>query len=265
MQTLVLRFVSVVGLVASLIVSDGAQAEMSGLDTGYKKPVTLHLVGDSTMSDKSMLSYPERGWGQLLPEFMLPTLIVKNHAANGRSTKRFVDEGRWAMLMSELSKGDFVVIQFGHNDQKEKDPTRFADAKVAYPQYLTRFIADVRAKGANVLIASSICRRHFDNEGHVKRTLTEYAAAAKHVAQQTDTPFVPMNALTCDFLTHIGEAKSHDYFIKVPGDLYARYPDGKTDNTHLNVVGAAKVAQLFVREITASGHPLGRYVYRDQL
>lgn len=231
----------------------------------YTKPVTLHLVGDSTMSDKPMLSYPERGWGQLLPEFLLPTIAVKNHAANGRSTKRFVDEGRWQVLLSELSRGDYVVIQFGHNDQKQSDPARYADAEVAYPTYLEGFISDVNNKGAHVLIASSICRRHFDERGQLKRTLTEYALAAKKVAEKNAVPFVPMNSVTCEFLESIGEVKSNDYFIKVPSDLYARYPEGKTDNTHLNVVGAAKVAQLFVREIKTSGHPLSQYIYRDRL
>ncbi|MEC7133998.1 MAG: rhamnogalacturonan acetylesterase, partial [Pseudomonadota bacterium] len=166
----------------------------------YKKPVTLHLVGDSTMSDKPMLSYPERGWGQLLPEFMLPNLNIKNHAANGRSTKRFVDEGRWQLLLSDLSEGDFVAIQFGHNDQKQSDPARYADPENAYPAYLNQFVQDVEAKGASVIIASSICRRHFTEEGVLKRTLLAYADAAKKVAAQNNVPFIPMNALTCDFL-----------------------------------------------------------------
>ncbi|BFT29963.1 hypothetical protein D210916BOD24_11390 [Alteromonas sp. D210916BOD_24] len=249
----------------SLLVSNGGMATSLASANSYTKPVTLHLVGDSTMSDKPMLSYPERGWGQLLPEFLLPTLKVKNHAANGRSTKRFADEGRWQVLLSELSQGDFVVIQFGHNDQKQSDPVRYADAEEAYPRYLDSFITDVNAKGAHVLIASSICRRHFDEQGQLKRTLTDYALAARKVAEKNAVPFVPMNNVTCEFLETIGEKKSNDYFIKVPADLYARYPQGKTDNTHLNVVGAAKVAQLFVREIVTSGHPLSQYIYRDSL
>ncbi|WP_159578394.1 rhamnogalacturonan acetylesterase [Alteromonas sp. KUL106] len=231
----------------------------------YKKPVTLHLVGDSTMSDKPLLSYPERGWGQLLPEFMSPNLTIKNHAANGRSTKRFVDEGRWQVLLSELSEGDFVVIQFGHNDQKQSDPARYADPQNAYPAYLNQFVRDVDAKGASVIIASSICRRHFSEDGVLKRTLLTYADAAKKVAAQSNVPFIPMNALTCDFLAQEGEPKSNHYFIKVPADLYTRYPDGKTDDTHLNVVGAAKMAQIFVRALKATAHPLADYVYRDTL
>lgn len=236
-----------------------------GASIAYSKPVTLHLVGDSTMADKPKLAYPERGWGQLLPEFLLPSINVKNHGANGRSTKRFYDEGRWQVLLSELSEGDFVVIQFGHNDQKQDDPVRYADPDLAYPQYLTQFISDVKNKGANALIASSICRRHFDENGKLKRTLKDYAQAAQKVAKENDIPFVPMNAVTCELLQAVGEMRSHDYFIKVPPDLYARYPDGKTDDTHLNVVGAAKVAQIFLRELEKMKHPLTRYVYQDSL
>ncbi len=242
-----------------------AENEESVKAPPYKKPVTLHLVGDSTMSDKPMLSYPERGWGQLLPEFMLPSINIKNHAANGRSTKRFVDEGRWQVLLSDLSEGDFVVIQFGHNDQKQSDPARYADPENAYPAYLKQFVQDVEARGASVIIASSICRRHFTEEGVLKRTLLAYADAAKKVALQANVPFIPMNTLTCDFLAQIGEPKSNHYFIKVPADLYTRYPEGKNDDTHLNVVGAAKMAQIFVRELKATAHPLAKYVYRDTL
>ncbi len=233
--------------------------------TSTQAPVTLHLVGDSTMSDKPNLAYPERGWGQLLPEYLSPTIRVFNHAANGRSTKRFVDEGRWNRMLSELRAGDYVLIQFGHNDQKASDPARYADVKTAYPEYLTQFIRDVRAKDATPMIASSICRRHFDEEGQLKRTLTEYANAARQVAELEDVDFIPMNTLSCNFLAEIGEPDSNHYFIKVPPDLYTRYPEGKTDNTHLNTVGAAKIAQLFVRELQRQELSLSEFVYRDTL
>jgi lysophospholipase L1-like esterase len=227
--------------------------------------ISLHLVGDSTMSDKPNLAYPERGWGQILPEFGLPQLSIKNHAANGRSTKRFVDEGRWDSVLSSLSANDYVLIQFGHNDQKREDPARFANADTDYANYLSQFIDDVESKGANAIIASSICRRHYTDTGVLKRTLTDYAAAAQRIAREKEVLFVPMNHLTCHFFANIGEAESQQYFIQVPPDLYARYPQGKVDNTHLNVVGAAKVAQFFVRELETLAHPLSDYFYRDIL
>ena len=93
---------------------------------------TIHLVGDSTMADKPKLELPERGWGQLFRERVLPTARVENHAVNGRSTKSFIDEGRWQKVVDALKPGDWVIIQFGHNDEKSADPTRFTEAHVAY-------------------------------------------------------------------------------------------------------------------------------------
>jgi lysophospholipase L1-like esterase len=226
---------------------------------------TLHLVGDSTMSDKSNLAYPERGWGQLLPSYMSAELDIKNHAANGRSTRRFIDEGRWGVVLSELNKGDYVLVQFGHNDQKKTDPKRYASVEKDYPEFLQRYIKDVRDKGAIPMLASSICRRHFTKEGVLQRKLIDYAQAAKKVAQTSNVEFFDLNLHTCQFLAQIGEPKSQQYFIQVPEDLYTRYPDGKVDNTHLNVIGASKVAQFFVRDLIEKQHALKQYVYRDSL
>ncbi|WP_338143860.1 rhamnogalacturonan acetylesterase [Bowmanella dokdonensis] len=221
-------------------------------------------MGDSTMSDKPNLAYPERGWGQLLPQFASPTLNIVNHAANGRSTRRFKDEGRWQMLLSELKEGDYVLIQFGHNDQKKEDPARYASVERDYPQFLGDFIADIRKKNAIPILASSICRRHF-KDGKLDRNLKDYAEAARKVAQREKVDFVDLQSLTCDFLAETGEADSQQYFIQVPADLYARYPEGKSDNTHLNVQGAAKVAQFFVRDLLRQQHPLAKHFYRQRL
>lgn len=227
--------------------------------------VALHLVGDSTMSDKPNLAYPERGWGQLLPEYLNEQLEIVNHAANGRSTRRFINEGRWALVLSELKEGDYVLIQFGHNDQKFDDPARYASAKTDYPAFLRQYIKQVQEHKAIPMIASSICRRHYDEQGMLKRTLIDYASAAKHVAESEGVAFFALNDQTCHFLASIGEQESRQYFVQVPPDLYTRYPAGKTDNTHLNVVGASKVAQFFIRELLARQHPLAQYVYRDSL
>lgn len=226
---------------------------------------TLHLVGDSTMADKSNLAYPERGWGQLLPSFFSPELEIINHAANGRSTRRFINEGRWAMVLSDLKAGDYVLVQFGHNDQKQNDPARYASVEKDYPAFLHQYIKDVRDKGAIPMLASSICRRHFNKQGKLERTLTDYAEAAKRVAEQQKVSFFDLGEQTCSFLSKIGEQQSQHYFIQVPADLYSRYPEGKSDNTHLNVVGASKVAQFFVRDLRSSHHPLSNFIYRETL
>lgn len=228
-------------------------------------PVKLHLVGDSTMSDKPNLAYPERGWGQLLPQFLMPQLTVVNHAANGRSTRRFLTEGRWQLLLSELGKGDYVLIQFGHNDSKESDPARYAAADSDYQTFLKQFIADVRERGATPMLASSICRRNFAEDGSLKRDLTDYANAAAKVAKAAKISFFDLQQLSCDFWQQQGKDNSQPYFIQVPAGLYQKFPDGKTDNTHLTLQGASKIAQFFVRDLKQQQHPLAAYIYRDLL
>lgn len=230
-----------------------------------KAEYTLHLVGDSTMSDKPDLAYPERGWGQLLPYYFKNSLAIRNHAANGRSTLRFINEGRWEQVLNELQSGDYVLIQFGHNDQKQDDPKRYAAADSDYQTLLHRYIRETRAKDAIPLIASSICRRHFDDQGMLQRNLSEYAQAAEKVAKEADVEFFDLQSQSCDFLSDTGKADSQQYFIQVPADLYTRYPKGKSDNTHLNVQGAAKIAQFFVRDVIDRGHQLGKHVLRDTL
>lgn len=228
-------------------------------------PVTLHLVGDSTMSDKPNLAYPERGWGQLLPAFLLPQLKVVNHAANGRSTRRFLNEGRWQLLLSELGKGDYVLIQFGHNDSKASDPERFAAADTDYQHFLKQYIAQVQEKGAIPLLASSICRRNFAVDGHLTHDLAAYASATAKVANEAQISYFDLHKLSCDFWQQLGVADSQPYFIQVPAGLYQKFPEGKVDNTHLSVQGASRIAQFFVQELKRQQHPLASYVYRELL
>lgn len=241
-----------------------SQPVPKGTSTALPSP-RLHLVGDSTMADKVNLAYPERGWGQLLPEFMLPELSIINHAANGRSTLRFLNEGRWQLLITELQAGDYVLIQFGHNDQKKDDPSRYAAADSTYPQLLSRFIGEVRARNAIPLLATPICRRSFDEQGKLENNLLQYADAMRKVAAQEKVALFDLNAQSCADLSQFGQTASQAYFIQVPAGLYQKFPEGKIDNTHLNTQGASWIAQLFVRELKKQQHPLAALVWRELL
>ena len=139
---------------ALMLVSTWARGQSPG-----ESPPTIHLVGDSTMADKRELELPERGWGQLFRARVLPTANVVNHAVNGRSTKSFIDEGRWQKVVNALQPGDWVIIQFGHNDQKAADPTRFTKPHGAYRDHLVRFVRDAKGRGAHPLLATSVVRR----------------------------------------------------------------------------------------------------------
>lgn len=221
---------------------------VSRLDTSNSP--TLFLVGDSTMADQPEHKYPEHGWGQMLPEFLKPGISLQNHAMNGRSTKSFRDEGRWQAVMDQLNAGDLVVIGFGHNDQKREDPTRYAEPWTDYRANLMRYIEEAREKGAEVILVTSIRRRHFDDQGSLQETLGDYPAVARQVAKDMSVPLVDLNQLTADWLIDAGPKASQQLYMHAAPGQYANLPpEGKQDNTHLQVEGARQVAGLFMADV----------------
>src|SRR5947209_5376904 len=128
-----------------------------------EKPVRIFMIGDSTMANKPLEDNPERGWGQLFPNYFTSDVEIKNYAVNGRSTKSFIKEGRWDSVMNQLQKGDWVMIQFGHNDSKKEDSNRYAAPQTLYRANLMRFVNDARNKGANPLLITPVMRRKFDS------------------------------------------------------------------------------------------------------
>ncbi|MBP6899354.1 MAG: hypothetical protein KBC73_04640 [Burkholderiaceae bacterium] len=214
----------------------------------------LHLVGDSTMADKAPLPlHPERGWGMALRQMLdVPERLV-NHAANGRSTRRFVDEGRWAHVLGQLAAGDVVLVQFAHNDMKADDPARYAEAHSDYKAYLQRFIADVRAKGATPLLATSVARRSFDGQGRVQHTLGDYPAVTRQVAAELGVGLIDLNALTTAQLQALGPEASKALFMHIAPGVWDSLPQGLNDNTHYVEAGARATAELAARAWRAQG------------
>ena len=221
----------------------------------------LHLVGDSTMADKPVEPpNPERGWGQLLPSLFKEPARIVNHAVNGRSTKSFRDEGRWDNLLSQLEAGDFVLIEFGHNDEKKEDPSRYAAAGTDYKENLRRFIREVRAKGATPLLATPINRRKFDDQGHLTETHGAYPDAARTVAIEEAVPLIDLHRLSRTLLEKLGPEGSKSLFVWVKPGEYTRYPEGRQDDTHFNEKGAIQIAQLAVGEFRAQKLPLAAWL-----
>ncbi len=224
--------------------------------------LTIYLIGDSTMADKpgTPEENPERGWGQLLPQFFNEKIAVKNHAVNGRSSKSFLDEGRWDAVLKELKSGDYVFIQFGHNDQKEADPSRYTNPWTGYRRNLEKYVNETLAKGAHPVILSSIVRRNFNEEGTLVDTHGAYPFVARQVAEQMGVPFIDMQLLTEDYVAGLGPEKSKEIYLWVEAGKYEKFPDGKVDNTHLNLKGATEYARLVVEEIRKMGLPLAGYL-----
>ena len=216
---------------------------------------TIHLMGDSTMAEKDLSNgNPERGWGMQFPNFVDSTFRVVNYAQNGRSTKSFIDRGLWGQVYEAIQPGDYVFIQFGHNDAKADDPERYAPAFGAYQDNLRRFIRGARAKGATPVLLTPVARRWF-KEGKLDRTChKDYPAAMKQVAGEEGVVLLDMTTRSLDWLESLGDEASKAYFM---------ISTGKDDNTHTVACGARKVAEMVceaIREqIPAIGDHLVHY------
>jgi lysophospholipase L1-like esterase len=207
------------------------------------------MIGDSTMANKPLIpAQPERGWGQLLPLYFKSDARVENLALNGRSSKSFRDEGHWTPVMENATNGDFVIIQFGHNDEKA-DPKRHTDAFGSFKENLVGYIKEARQKGAAPILATSIVRRAFTNGTELIDTHGDYIVAARQVATEQSVPLLDLNRDTQALLIQLGPDRSKQLFMWVaPGD-FESVPKGKQDDTHLNAYGATRVCDLAVKEI----------------
>ncbi len=219
----------------------------------------LYLAGDSTMANKP-LDLPERGWGQSLATLFKDADTVQNHAMNGRSTLSFITEGRWEKITTALKAGDFVIIQFGHNDEKVEDPKRGTDPKTTFPANLRRFVADVRAKGASPILATPVARRKFDAAGKLQPTHGAYPDAIRRVATEEKVPLLELEKATSAWLQAEGDEPTKKYFMWIEAGKYAKIPDGRKDDTHFVEAGAAKVAALAVAQIREQKLPLAAWL-----
>lgn len=216
--------------------------------------VTIHLAGDSTMAPKVETRRPETGWGEALAALLDPRrLAIDNRAKNGRSTTSFLAEGRWQELLDVTQPGDWVFIQFGHNDEKEESPARYA-SPADYGRNLRRFVAEVRARKATPVLLTPIVRRRFDEKGRLYDTHGAYPDIVRAAAAELDVDLIDLHALTRELLVSSGEEASRELFLILEPGEHPNYPEGNDDNTHLSPVGAKKVAELALepfREILA--------------
>ena len=244
------------------------------------KTITIFMIGDSTMANKPLEGdNQERGWGQVLGGFFSEEIVIDNHAKNGRSSKSFIDEGRWDVVLRKMKPGDYVFIQFGHNDEKA-NPDRHTDPGTTFDANLKRFVSETRAKGGIPVLFNSIVRRNFRvNENAVaeddyrKIKLTElpegdvlidthgeYLNSPRNVAKEMDVPFVDMNKLTHDLVQGMGPEASKKLYMWMPANKFASCPQGRQDNTHLSVYGARTITRMTVEAIAEVVPALKPYV-----
>lgn len=225
-----------------------------------QKPV-LFLIGDSTIANKDNPDKnPEHGWGQVLQQFFTTGIEIQNHAMNGRSSKSFRTEGRWDKVEKQLKKGDFVVIQFGHNDQKVKDSTKFTNPYTQYRANLERYVNETRAKGATPILMTSIVRRNFTENGVLVDTHREYPLVVRLVADAMKVPFVDMQLLTEQMEISVGPEKSKLLHLHFKAGENPYYEKDKADDTHLSKLGAEKVANLAVTSLKTLKTGLEKYI-----
>jgi lysophospholipase L1-like esterase len=222
---------------------------------------TIFLIGDSTMANKPLIpENPERGWGQMLPPYFKAGVRVENHAVNGRSSKSFRGEGRWQVVEDRLKQGDWVIIQFAHNDEKDKDPTRYSAPFGGFKTNLTQYILETRAHGANPVLATPTARRKFDDNGKLVDTHGDYVKAVRAVAAEQGVPLIDLNQRSDELLRREGPELSKKIYIWVTAEEYPALPKGRQDDTHFCAFGASRMCDLAVGEIKTNVPALARFL-----
>jgi lysophospholipase L1-like esterase len=210
------------------------------------QPITLFLAGDSTMAEKLPTRRPETGWGEMLGQYFRPDEVrIANRAMNGRSTRTFIDEGHWRAIVDSLKPGDYVFIQFGHNDEAADRPDRYTPP-ADYRRNLIRMADDARAKGALPVLLTPVRRRKFDKNGQLEDTHGEYPDIMRAIAAEYAVPLIDMHRTSADVVASYGADSSAKLFLQVEVGENPNYPEGVHDNTHFRPLGAELMARLAV-------------------
>ena len=225
--------------------------------------VTIYLAGDSTMAQKLPEKRPETGWGEALQKYFREDKVrVENHAQNGRSTRTFISEKRWQAIIDKLKKGDYVFIQFGHNDES-KDKVDRHTPPADYRRNLIDFVRDVRARKATPVLLTPVMRRRFDKDGVFFDTHGEYPDPVRAAAAETRVVLIDMHRQSETVLKQYGAEGSRKLFLQLAPGENPNYPKGIEDNTHFSPLGADVMARLVVEAIRELHLGLAKYLLRE--
>lgn len=227
-----------------------------------ERPLKLLVIGDSTASEYQEDVAPRKGWAQMLQTFFDPGKVeVIDGARSGRSSKSYYEEGWWKDYLGMLGKGDYVLIQFGHNDQKP-DEKRHTDPATTYKEWLTRYITEARAKEVTPVLLTSIHRNHWSGNA-IKDSHGDYPPAVRELAQELDIPLIDMHSETGTLFEKLGPEKTKEIFLILEAGEHPNYPDGVTDNTHLREYGARTLARMVAAALKKTDLPVSSYVEVD--
>ena len=231
-----------------------------------KKKIKVYLIGDSTMCPYPTGQFPQTGWGMPFENFFDSSVVIDNRAKGGRSTRTFLSENRWQPVADSLQEGDYVFIQFGHNDEA-KEP-QYAARYTSVPDYkinLIKFITETRAKKANPILVTPVTRMKFDKDGKQQETHVEYTAACYEIAKQYNVPLIDLDKKSRDLLQQFGADNAKMLFLQLDPGEHPNYPAGVKDNTHFNEYGARKIAELVLAGIKELNLELGDRIVRQQI
>ncbi|RPJ06840.1 MAG: rhamnogalacturonan acetylesterase [Spirochaetaceae bacterium] len=213
-----------------------------------KHKITIYLAGDSTVASNGPETFPQAGWGQMISEFFTNDVVFENHAINGRSSKSFINEHRLEAIDQKIQKGDYILIQFGHNDPKP-DIERHTEPDTTYKEFLKRYIKTARDHEAIPVLVTAVHRRRHDDSGRIINTHTSYHAAMKALATEEKVLLIDLGEKSLILFEKIGPSGTEKLFMHFPPQEYANYPEGKADNSHFMVSGAREIARLVAEEV----------------
>jgi lysophospholipase L1-like esterase len=226
--------------------------------TRIEKVVTVFLAGNSTVVDQD--DDPWASWGQMFSRFLKQGVAVSNQAESGLSLGSFLSSNRLKKVMSMMKSGDYLFIEFGHNDQKEKGPDD--GAFKSYTERMKLFVNDFRQKGGNPVIVSPANRRSFDENGKITNSLGDYPEAARQVAKELKVPFIDLNAMTKTLYVSLGPDQSKNLFVIYPANTFPDQKDALNDNTHFNSYGAYQLAKCIIKGIKENNLGLKKYLIK---
>lgn len=223
-----------------------------------KRKIKILLAGDSTMAVKDTRAFPETGWGMPFVYFWDESVTVINKAKNGASTRTFREDGLWQFLEEQEAEGDYVFIQFGHND--EVPAKKSYTTPQEFQNNLKRYIDEARSKSAIPVLLTPVARRKFDSTGCIEGTHDQYSELVRQVAAREKVVLIDLDRLSQSMYQQYGKDRSKLLFLHLEKGEHPNYPDGKEDNTHFSELGARLVAELVLNAIKEKIPDLGERI-----
>lgn len=228
-----------------------------------EQKITVYLIGDSTMADKEVIAYPETGWGMPFHYFFDSTVTVDNRAKNGRSTRTFIEQGRWQSVFDNLKEGDYVLIQFGHNDEVPSKGSYTTPED--FVTNLEKFVNESRSKKAIPVLITPVARRKFDSTGKIEETHAQYTLLVKDVAKKLDVPLIDLDKESQEMLQKLGPDDSKFLYNYLQPGENPHYPEGHKDDTHFNELGARKMAEIVLHDIRKLNLELANRIVKNKV